>query len=105
MLGSLGKKEAHLIALSDLDEAREAVRQALAGASAADEPGLRAALGILDGFAGSDPRVRWVARVLGERGIDPHTHEVAAIKALRDALPGLSLVAASTLVKEARQAA
>jgi ribosomal protein L7/L12 len=104
MLGSLGKKEAHLVALSDLDEAREAVRQALAGASAAEEPGLRAALGILDGFAGSDPRVRWVAQVLGQQGIDPRTHEVAAIKALRDALPGLGLASAAELVREAKQA-
>ncbi|CAL9490424.1 hypothetical protein [Streptomyces sp. enrichment culture] len=105
MLGSLGKREAHLVALSDLDEAREAVRQALAGASAAEEPGLRAALSILDRFAGSDPRVRWVAQVLGEQGIDPRTHEVAAIKALRDALPGLGLALAAQLVREAKQAA
>ncbi|WP_328872378.1 hypothetical protein OHT76_20965 [Streptomyces sp. NBC_00287] len=104
MLGSLGKKEAHLIALSDLDEAREAVRQALAGASAVEEPGLRAALGILDGFGGSDPRVRWVVRVLGEQGIDPRTHEVAAIKAVREALPGLGLAPAAALVKDAKQA-
>ncbi|MEU1849561.1 hypothetical protein ABZ499_09865 [Streptomyces sp. NPDC019990] len=97
-----GNKETHLVALSDLDEAREAVREALAGASATDAPGMRAALSILDGFTGSDPRVRWVAKVLAEKGIDPRTNEVAAIKALRDALPGLSLVAATTLAREAK---
>ncbi|MFE9771351.1 hypothetical protein ACFYOV_06700 [Streptomyces sp. NPDC005931] len=99
-----GNKETHLIALSDLDEAREAVRHALAGASATDAPGLRAALSILDGFTASDPRVRWVRSVLEERGIDPRTHEVAAIKAVRDELPGLGLVAAVTLVREAKPA-
>ncbi|MFJ5557817.1 hypothetical protein ACIQCD_10415 [Streptomyces sp. NPDC093250] len=98
-----GSKETHLVALSDLDEAREAVRQALADASDADAPGLRVALGILDGFTASDPRVRWVGKVLGEQGINPRTHEVAAIKALRDALPGLSLVAATALAREAKQ--
>lgn len=97
-----GSKETHLVAVDDLTEAKDAVRQALAGASAAEEPGLRAALAILEGIAG-DPQQRWVARVLDRRGIDARDHEVAAIKALRDELPGLSLVAATQLVEAARQ--
>ncbi|MDX2528525.1 hypothetical protein ACSCB1_39690 [Streptomyces europaeiscabiei] len=54
------------------------------------------------GFTGSDPRVRWVVKVLAEQGIDPRTNEVAAVKALRAALPGLSLVAATALARETK---
>ncbi|MGV2917600.1 hypothetical protein [Streptomyces alfalfae] len=93
-------KEAHLVVLSDLDEARAAIQAALTDAGSSREAGLRQALSILEGFADADPRLRWVGRVLTEKGIDPRQHEVAAIKALRSALPGLSLVAATELAVE-----
>ncbi|MDX3690071.1 hypothetical protein PV726_06905 [Streptomyces europaeiscabiei] len=46
--------------------------------------------------------MRWVVKVLAEQGIDPRTNEVAAVKALRAALPGLSLVAATALARETK---
>ncbi|MGW0968111.1 hypothetical protein [Streptomyces sp. NPDC002516] len=100
------KKEVHLIALSDLDDAREAVRQALSDAPAEEAAGLRRAAGILDELAerGGEPRVRWARRILERDGVDPVTHEVAAVRALRQELPGLSLVAAVELAREAKHA-
>ncbi|MFD8738252.1 hypothetical protein ACFV06_25530 [Streptomyces sp. NPDC059618] len=101
-----GKKEVHLIALSDLDDARDAVRRAQADAPAEEAAGLRRAARILDELAerGGEPRVRWARGVLERDGVDPVTHEVAAVRALRQELPGLSLVAAVELAREAKPA-
>jgi hypothetical protein len=71
-------------------------------------PGLEAALGILTGYRDDELRRRWVLgagcwvlRILGDASVDPRTHEVRAVKALRDAVPGLSLTAAVAFVREA----
>lgn len=100
------KQEAHLIALSDLDDARDAVRGALSDAPADEAPGLRRAARILDELAerGGEPRVRWARGILERDGVDPVTHEVAAIRALRQELPGLSLLAAMKLARETKLA-
>ncbi|MFI5687300.1 hypothetical protein [Streptomyces sp. NPDC051636] len=95
-----GKREAHLVVLNDLDEARAALRKALDDADAETAPGLRRALEMADGIgAGEDPRVRWTRQVLAEARLDPKEQEIAAIRAVRGALPGLSLVAAVDLVR------
>ncbi|MEU9138756.1 hypothetical protein AB0D33_22830 [Streptomyces sp. NPDC048404] len=98
------KKEAHLIALSDLGDARDAVSRALSDAPADEAPGLRRAARILDELAerGEEPRVRWARGILERDGVDPVTHEVAAVRALRQELPGLSLLAATQLAREAK---
>ncbi|MFZ3499138.1 hypothetical protein ACODT5_39010 [Streptomyces sp. 5.8] len=100
------KKEVHLIALSDLDDARDALRRALSGAPGDEVAGLRRAAQILDGLAerGGEPRVRWARGILERDGVDPVSHEVAAIRALRQELPGLSLTAATELAREAKLA-
>ncbi|GGT38546.1 hypothetical protein GCM10010271_48130 [Streptomyces kurssanovii] len=100
------KKEVHLIALSDLGDARDAVRQALSDAPGDEVPGLRRAARILDDLAGrtGEPRLRWARGILEREGIDPVDHEVAAIRALRQELPGLSLTAATELAREAKLA-
>ncbi|MFE0515961.1 hypothetical protein [Streptomyces sp. NPDC058964] len=96
------KKETHFVVLNDLDEARAALQEALRQAGDdGSAPGLRRALEIADGIGGGeDPRVRWARQVLDGEGIDPRAREVHAVKALRQALPGLSLVAAVHLVRQ-----
>jgi hypothetical protein len=99
-------KEAHLVVLNDLDEARAALREALEAADGETAPGLRLALEIADGIGGGvDPRVRWAGQVLAEEQLDPKKQEVRAVRALRVALPGLSLVAAVDLVRRCQAAA
>lgn len=106
--GNGGKKTglAHeVLVLRDSDAAAEAIREALAGASAEERPGLERAAAIIAEY-GSRPeaaaRVEWVRGVLAAAGVDPVTHEVRAVKAVRDAERGLSLLAAVELVKEAK---
>ncbi|MFJ3308516.1 hypothetical protein ACIPSA_36840 [Streptomyces sp. NPDC086549] len=100
------KKETHFVVLNDLDKARAALQEALGKAERDEAPGLRRALEIVDGIgAGGDPRVRWAREVLAGQGIDPRAREVHAVKALREALPGLSLVAAVDLVRQCQAAA
>lgn len=100
------KKETHMVVLNDLDEARAAIQRALNDATGSDTAaGLRRALEIVDGIGdGRDPRVRWAAQVLAEAELDPREQEVKAVKALREALPGLSLIAAVDLLKQTQAA-
>lgn len=100
------RKEVHLVALGDLDEARDAVRRALSDAPAGEVAGLERAAQILDALAqrAEEPRLRWARGVLEREGIDVRSQEVAAVRALRQELPGLSLTAAAELAREARLA-
>ncbi|MGW7403302.1 hypothetical protein ACWGI9_06140 [Streptomyces sp. NPDC054833] len=100
------KKETHFVVLNDLDEARAAIQRALNDAIGSDTAaGLRQALEIVDGIGdGRDPRVRWAAQVLAEAKLDVREQEIKAVKALREALPGLSLAAAVDLLKQTRAA-
>ncbi|MFD0279041.1 hypothetical protein ACFVHB_34750 [Kitasatospora sp. NPDC127111] len=94
-------KEAHFIVLHDLDEAREALERELAQAEPALAPGLRRAREILAATArgGDEPKYRWARQALDAAGVDPRAEELKAIRALRQALPGLGLAAAVDLVK------
>lgn len=97
------KLETHLVAVSDLDSAREAVEEALENASSDEQPGLQRALEIIDAVSTrEDPRLRWIRSVLDEAGIDVNTHQIQAVKAVRDSLPGLSLTGAVELIKEVK---
>ncbi|MEV0180520.1 hypothetical protein AB0I54_14665 [Streptomyces sp. NPDC050625] len=99
------KKETHFVVLNDLDEARAAIQRALDDAIGSDTAaGLRRALEIVDGIGGGDPRVRWAAQVLAEAELDAREQEIKAVKALREALPGLSLAAAVDLLKQTQAA-
>jgi hypothetical protein len=100
------KKETHFVVLNDLDEARAAIQRALNDAIGSDTAaGLRRALEIVDGIGdGRDPRVRWAAQVLAEAELDAGEQEIKAVKALREALPGLSLAAAVDLLKQTQAA-
>ncbi|MBA0053566.1 hypothetical protein E0L36_22610 [Streptomyces sp. AJS327] len=98
------KKEAHLIPLNDLDDARDAVRAALAEASEEEAPGLRRAVEILESFEAQDPQVRWTLETLEQANVDVVKQEVHAIAAVRKALPGVGLATAKELVMDAKQA-
>ncbi|WP_017592093.1 hypothetical protein [Nocardiopsis potens] len=95
------RPQANLIVLRDIDSAVEALREALAAADPAEEPGLLRALAILEQETDPDPRLRWTRQVLADAGIDPREKKVHAVKAVRDALPGLSLQQAVDLVEKA----
>ncbi|MEV0702624.1 hypothetical protein AB0I53_32530 [Saccharopolyspora sp. NPDC050389] len=98
-----GKREAHLVVLNDLDEAWEAVRRAVHDASPEELPGLQRALKILDEAGDGEPQeIRWTRQVLTRAGIDPRTHEVAAVREVRKQLPGLSLASAVGLVRQVK---
>jgi hypothetical protein len=98
MFGSRGPR---VIVVHELGSVREDLRRALDVAGERERPGLEAALGILTGYRDDELRRRWVLRILGDASVDPRTHEVRAVKALRDAVPGLSLTDAVAFVREA----
>ncbi|WP_370421548.1 hypothetical protein AB8O64_25145 [Streptomyces sp. QH1-20] len=103
-----GKKtglEHEVLVLRDTEAVADAIREALAGASDAERPGLERAAAIVAEYGGrpaAEARVEWVRGVLAEAGVDPVKHEVRAVKAVRDAERGLSLLAAVELVREAK---
>jgi hypothetical protein len=98
------KNSAHLVVLRDLDDARAAVEEALTQASEEEAPGLRRALAIIDSTApNTDLPLRWASRAIDAAGVDPSTHEVHAVRAVRKALPGLGLADAARLVRRVRE--
>ncbi|MGX8908415.1 hypothetical protein ACR820_24830 [Streptomyces netropsis] len=103
-----GKKtglQHEVLVLRDTEAVADAIREALAGASDAERPGLERAAAIVAQYGGrpeAEARVEWVRGVLAEAGVDPVKHEVRAVKAVRDAERGLSLLAAVELVREAK---
>src|SRR5687767_10289279 len=91
----------------DADVIAETVRRALAEATPEERPGLeRAAALIEEAAAGSDHalRARWVKERLAAAGYEGPADSVTAIKALRDAEPGLSLRSAVALAKDVASA-
>ncbi|MER7766062.1 hypothetical protein [Kitasatospora sp. NPDC096140] len=100
-------RETHVIVLRELDDARTALHEALAAATAEERPGLERALSVLDGMGGTEQQLKakWATGLLAQAGIDPRAKEVVAIRELRRAVPGLSLAAAVDLVKQVNAAA
>lgn len=95
------RKQTHLVVLNDLDKAHTALQEALETAGHEEAPGLRRALDIVESIAATgDPRLCWAREVLAAKGIDPREKEVHAVKALREEVPGMQLVAAVQLVRE-----
>ncbi|MFF4505487.1 hypothetical protein [Streptomyces sp. NPDC001401] len=85
--------------ISDIDAALRIVRDELEQAGPEDAPGLRRALAALENYADhSDPVVHWACDLLDKAGIDPHAHPVAAIKRVREELPGVGLASAKKIV-------
>ncbi|MFI6688655.1 hypothetical protein [Streptomyces sp. NPDC050485] len=100
-----GLKELEVLVLRDADTIAAAIRDALAGAGEAERPGLEAAARIV-AQAASVPdrelRARWVREQRAAVGYaGPDDESMHAVKALRQAQPGLSLLAAVRLTKDA----
>ncbi|MGW1199983.1 hypothetical protein ACWD4B_29720 [Streptomyces sp. NPDC002536] len=87
--------------LPDLTPVKDALRTALGEAEEAERPGLERALAIVEEFASADQVATqdWARKTLAVAGVDPVTHEVKAVRALRQARPGLGLKEAVDLVR------
>jgi hypothetical protein len=103
-LTGLSKKNNFVLAIRDADVVEAALRQALADASPEERPGLERAAALVGSLAAATEtqlRARWVRSRLAAVGFTGDVGSVAAIKALREAEPKLSLLAAVQLQKEA----
>ncbi|MBK6011492.1 hypothetical protein [Streptomyces sp. MBT53] len=100
----LGKKNTFVLTVRDSDVITAALRQALAEASPEERPGLERSIALVESTAAADEgrlRARWVRSRLTAAGFTGDLDSVAAVRALRQAEPGLSLLAAVQLQKEA----
>jgi hypothetical protein len=101
------KPDTLLIALSDREEILGELRRALDSADEAERPGLARALALVEGAPArteAELRGRWARERIEAAGIGAEELKAAsvhAVKALRDAEPGLSLLQAVNLTKEA----
>lgn len=103
MFGSK-KSELNVLVLRDADVILWSLRQALAEADESARPGLERALDLAEQAAAAhddDLRARWVRERLAEAGYEGAPDSAPAVKALREAAPGLSLLAAVQLTKAA----
>lgn len=96
-----GSRQTLILPVDQLAPVREDLQAALAASDEHQRPGLEAALRIVEGYSPQDLRRRWVASVLAAAAADPGANTVQAVKALRGAVPGLSLADAVALVREA----
>ncbi|MCS0603467.1 hypothetical protein NX794_19930 [Streptomyces sp. LP11] len=104
MFGLRRTPELHVLVLRDADAVAAALRDALAEATDAQRPGLeRAAALVAEAATTPDAvlRARWVHQRLAASGYAGPADSVAAVKALREAEPGLSLLAAVRLSRDA----
>lgn len=103
MLG-LTKKELSVIVLRDADGIEAAVHAALEHAAPEERPGLERALAVVaEASAATDEqlRARWVEQRMEAAGVRGPADSVEAIKALREAAPGLTLLSAVQLARSA----
>ncbi|WP_443043031.1 hypothetical protein [Streptomyces sp. NBC_00370] len=103
-ISGLSRKHNVVPVIRNADVVATALRQALAEASPEERPGLERAAALVESTAAateSQLRARWVRSQLGAVGFTGDIASVAAVKALRQAEPKLSLLAAVQLQKEA----
>ncbi|MGW2101902.1 hypothetical protein ACWCPX_30260 [Streptomyces olivaceoviridis] len=99
-----GKKQDLVLVIRDSDLVAAALREALDGAPEEERAGLERAVALVGATAdASEGRLRadWVRARLADVGFTGDLASVAAVKALRQAEPGLSLLAAVQLQKDA----
>ncbi|WP_314251645.1 hypothetical protein [Streptomyces sp. DSM 40907] len=106
MTGFLGMNTKHnfVLLIRDTDTITASLRQALDESSPEERPGLERAIALAEAAAGTDEtqlRARWVRSRLTAAGFTGDIGSVAAVKALRQAEPKLSLLAAAQLQKDA----
>ncbi|MGW7545291.1 hypothetical protein ACWGKQ_29910 [Streptomyces sp. NPDC054770] len=100
----LSKKNTFVLAIRDAHVVAADLRQALATASPEERPGLERAAALVESTASATDtqlRARWVRSRLAAVGFAGDIGSVAAVKALRQAEPTLSLLAAVQLQREA----
>ncbi|MFG2577123.1 hypothetical protein [Streptomyces sp. NPDC048481] len=103
-LTGLGKKQDVVLVVRDADVVAAALREALAGASPEERPGLERAVALVEATAAAtEARLRadWVRSRLAAVGFTGDVASIAAVKALRRAEKRLSLLAAVELQKDA----
>lgn len=96
-----------VLVLRDAPDVVAALRGALASATDAERPGLERALALAEDAAerpDTELRHRWVRQRVAAAGHEGPVDSVAAIKALRQAEPRLTLLQAATYAKEAAAA-
>ncbi|MFB6773915.1 hypothetical protein [Streptomyces sp. NPDC056337] len=104
MFGLSKPPEFNVLVLRDADVIAHGIRQALATATPEERPGLEAAAAVAErAAAASDAelRARWVHERLAAAGHEGPVDSVQAVKTLRGEAPGLSLLAAVQLTKDA----
>jgi hypothetical protein len=100
----LGGKQDVVLVIRDADVVAAALRQAVAGASDGERAGLERAVALVEATAAAGEaqlRARWVRSRWDAVGFAGDIGSVAAVKALRQAEPRLSLLAAVQLQKDA----
>ncbi|WP_103532993.1 hypothetical protein [Streptomyces sp. SM11] len=96
-----------VLVVRDATDVVAGLRGALETASDAERPGLERALALAEDSAGCSDAVlrgRWVRQRLAAAAHEGPADSVAAIKILRQAEPGLTLLQALTYAKEAAAA-
>ncbi|MZE70391.1 hypothetical protein [Streptomyces sp. SID5789] len=104
MFGRNKTPELNVLVLRDADVVAHGIRQALAAATPEERPGLEAAAAVAErAAAASDAqlRARWVHERLAAAGHEGPVDSVQAVKTLREAAPGLTLLSAVQLTKDA----
>jgi hypothetical protein len=104
VFSSRKNQEDPVVVVRDAAQVTAALRAALETAEAGERAGLERALRIAEQTSGvpdAQVRRRWVRDILDQAGADPAADDAKAVKALRTAVPGLSLISAYRLVKEA----
>lgn len=98
------KEEFTVLVVREADEVAAAVDSALKAATPEERPGLERAAALLAAAReATDAELRgsWARRKITEAGVEGRADSVRAVKALRDAEPGLSLLQAVRLSQEA----
>ncbi|MEU8925537.1 hypothetical protein AB0D10_32175 [Kitasatospora sp. NPDC048545] len=100
----LNTKRNSVLLIRDSDTVAAALKQALAEASPEERPGLERAVAVVESTAAATEtrlRATWVRSRLAAAGFTGDIGSVHALKALRQAEPGLSLLSAVELQKDA----
>ncbi|MFG2680902.1 hypothetical protein [Streptomyces sp. NPDC048392] len=104
MFGRGRQPELNVLVLRDADVIAHGLRQALAEATPEQRPGLERAAALVERAAAvtdAELRARWVHERLAAAGHQGPADSVQAVKALREAAPGLGLVQAVQLTRDA----
>ncbi|MGP2436236.1 hypothetical protein [Streptomyces sp. JW3] len=104
MFGRSKPLELNVLVLRDADVIAAALRTALADAAPEERPGLERAAALVEQAAAVPDaalRARWVHERLTAAGHEGPADSIPAIKTLRESAPGLSLLSAVQLAKDA----